>query len=69
MLLLVVIVMMMMMMMMMQNEATCECGHNTAGQHCEYCLQLYNDRPWAVADQANANACLGICNIYLKSRD
>ncbi|XP_005814285.2 netrin-4 [Xiphophorus maculatus] len=28
----------------------CVCRHNTAGDHCERCAPLHNDRPWQPAD-------------------
>ncbi|KAG5274479.1 hypothetical protein AALO_G00136760 [Alosa alosa] len=28
----------------------CVCSHHTAGEHCERCAPLYNDRPWKPAN-------------------
>ena len=39
------------------NEATCICQHNTAGQHCESCLPLYNNKPWAAGTVSSASEC------------
>jgi len=52
--------MMMMMMLMMQNEAVCECSHNTDGDHCGQCLPTFNDVPWAMAVGDNASVCQGL---------
>lgn len=27
----------------------CDCNHNTKGNNCEYCMDLYNDVPWRPA--------------------
>lgn len=38
-------------------EANCECQHNTTGDHCESCLPLYNDKPWAEGTVSSAGEC------------
>ncbi|XP_075997480.1 netrin-4, partial [Genypterus blacodes] len=37
----------------------CKCTHHTAGNHCEKCAPLYNDRPWRAANGSSGepNAC------------
>ncbi|XP_034548707.1 netrin-4 [Notolabrus celidotus] len=37
----------------------CLCTHNTAGDHCEKCAPLYNDRPWRPANSTSreSNPC------------
>lgn len=37
----------------------CVCTHHTAGEHCERCEPLYNDRPWRAANGSSgeSNTC------------
>lgn len=35
----------------------CKCEHNTAGDDCEKCQPLYNDKPWTRATRYTANPC------------
>lgn len=45
------------------NDNVCVCSHNTAGQNCEQCLPLYNDKPWAPGTPSSSNQCeLCACN-------
>ncbi|XP_056293334.1 netrin-4 [Pseudoliparis swirei] len=34
----------------------CRCAHHTAGDHCEKCAPLYNDRPWRPANGSSGEA-------------
>lgn len=34
----------------------CRCTHHTAGDHCEKCAPLYNDRPWRPANSSSGEA-------------
>ncbi|KAH9496441.1 hypothetical protein Btru_010837 [Bulinus truncatus] len=60
-----------------QNEATCNCLNNTAGQQCSSCLPLYNNQPWQMGNttcqecscNGHASSCVydlvkgrGVCN-------
>ena len=44
-------------------HVVCNCHHNTAGDDCERCLPLYNNRPWSRATSRHAQECeLCECN-------
>ncbi|KFO76794.1 Laminin subunit beta-3, partial [Cuculus canorus] len=40
-----------------QVHGHCVCQHNTAGPNCDRCAALYNDRPWAPAEDNNPHDC------------
>ncbi|NXJ74329.1 LAMB3 protein, partial [Trogon melanurus] len=40
-----------------QVQGHCECQHNTAGPNCDLCAALYNDRPWAPAEDNDPHEC------------
>ncbi|NXS90597.1 LAMB3 protein, partial [Jacana jacana] len=40
-----------------QVHGHCMCQHNTAGPHCNHCAALFNDRPWAPAEDNNPHEC------------
>lgn len=45
------------------NDNVCVCTHNTAGDHCEECLPLYNDQEWVAGTVDFANPCIE-CECY-----
>ncbi|XP_056590751.1 netrin-4 isoform X1 [Triplophysa dalaica] len=48
----------------------CVCTHHTAGEHCERCEPLYNDRPWRAANGSSgeSNTCQKCeCNGHAES--
>nr|XP_002126784.1 netrin-4 [Ciona intestinalis] len=47
----------------------CMCEHNTAGAHCERCMEIYNDAPWMAGngDTGAANPCKR-CNCHSHSQ-
>ncbi|XP_035750765.1 laminin subunit beta-3 [Egretta garzetta] len=40
-----------------QVQGHCVCQHNTAGPSCDRCAALYNDRPWAPAEDGDPHEC------------
>ncbi|XP_065187227.1 laminin subunit beta-1-like [Sycon ciliatum] len=45
----------------------CQCVHNTAGAHCERCMNLYNEKPWIRASDADTGVCKACtCNDHAK---
>uniref|UniRef100_A0A8C9EGX9 Laminin subunit beta 3 n=1 Tax=Pavo cristatus TaxID=9049 RepID=A0A8C9EGX9_PAVCR len=42
---------------LLQVHGRCECQHNTAGPNCGHCAALYNDRPWAPAEDNDPHEC------------
>lgn len=48
--------------------SVCVCQHQTAGIHCESCLPLYNNKPWAAGTMSSANECeMCVCNDHAAS--
>ncbi|KAH6946202.1 hypothetical protein HPB50_012140 [Hyalomma asiaticum] len=40
-----------------ERQRVCRCEHNTAGDNCERCKDLYNDQEWGRATSTNAHEC------------
>lgn len=48
--------------------STCVCQHGTAGDHCESCLPLFNNKLWAPGTVSSANQCeMCECNDHASS--
>lgn len=48
--------------------AACICQHNTGGTHCDMCLPLFNNKPWAPGTSSSANQCESCeCNNHANS--
>ncbi|NXD77656.1 LAMB3 protein, partial [Halcyon senegalensis] len=45
------------MLSLQQVQGHCVCQHNTAGPNCDRCAALYNDQPWAPAEDDNPHEC------------
>ncbi|XP_060071870.1 netrin-1-like isoform X1 [Ylistrum balloti] len=50
-----------------EGRLECDCKHNTAGYDCEKCKAFHSDRPWARANNKDANECVA-CNCNLHAR-
>ena len=44
-------------------HGTCDCKHNTMGNNCEYCMDMYNDAPWRPAVGKKYNECKSKLNL------
>ena len=50
------------------NDNACVCEHNTAGDHCDQCLPLYNNQEWKPGTISLANPCIECeCNNHSSS--
>ena len=50
------------------NKVSCMCQHNTTGTHCDSCLPLYNNKPWAAGTVSSASECeVCECNGHAES--
>ncbi len=43
----------------------CDCTHNTKGNNCEYCLDMYQDVPWRPAQDKKKNECKSENNVLI----
>lgn len=51
-------------MSLQQVHGHCVCQHNTAGPNCDRCAALYNDRPWAPAEDDDAHECQSTASAF-----
>lgn len=45
-------------------DRKCNCSHNTAGDNCERCADLYNNIPWRVSNGGEPFECQGMHCLY-----
>ncbi|KAL1415178.1 hypothetical protein MTO96_029694 [Rhipicephalus appendiculatus] len=50
-----------------ERQLQCRCEHNTAGDNCERCMDLFNDQAWGRATSTDAHECQP-CNCNGRSR-
>lgn len=51
-------------MSLQQVHGRCVCQHNTDGPNCDRCAALYNDRPWAPAEDNDPHECQSTASAF-----
>lgn len=51
-------------MSLQQVHGHCVCQHNTAGPNCDRCAALYNNRPWAPAEDSDPHECQSTASAF-----